>query len=202
MAIELFISQQKVALLSTSSMAKSKPDKRNQKRKKTKTSSAADVSPALAQPLLEQATALFQTGQADEALPVARKSLRCLSFPEVPPQTKLPVLELIGEIQVELGDPDAARQTFLEAASLDPDASLAEEEGGGPDKFLWLAQLSEEGGADSMNWFEKGITVLRREVVAEDEVSGEDAALVNEETKTKLADALCGAAEVYMTDLS
>ena len=183
-------------------MAKSKPDKRNQKRKKSKTSSAADISPALAQPLLEQATALFQTGQADEALPVAKKSLRCLAFPGVPPQTELPVLELIGEIQVELGDPDEARQTFLEAASLDPDASLPEEEGGGADKFLWLAQLSEEGGADSMKWFEKGITVLRRDVIADDEITDQDAAMLNEETKTKLADALCGAAEVYMTDLS
>lgn len=182
-------------------MAKSKPDKRNQKRKKSKTASA-DLSPALAQPLLEQATALFQTGQPEEALPVAKKSLRCLAFPDVPPQTKLPVLELIGEIQIDLGTIDEARQTFEEAARLDPDAALPEEEGGGADKFLWLAQLSQEGGVDSIKWFGKGITVLRRELNTDVDAEDEEEAMIIEEKKTKLANALCGAAEVYMTDLS
>lgn len=183
-------------------MAKSKPDKRNQKRKKSKPASATELSPAMAQPLLEEATALLQTGQAEDALPIAKKSLRCLAGPDVPPETQLPVLELIGEIYMELGDPDAARTAFLQAAKLDPKAELAEEDGGGAEKFLWLAQLSEDGGADSMQWFQKGITVLRREIAAADEPLDEEEALIIEEKKAKLANALCGAAEVYMTDLS
>lgn len=183
-------------------MAKSKPDKRNQKRKKGKPALATELSPAMAQSLLEEATALLQTGQAEDALPIAEKSLRCLVAPDVPPETQLPVLELIGEIHMELGDPDAARKGFLQAAKLDPDAKLAEEEGGGAEKFLWLAQLSEEGGADSMQWFQKGITVLRRGIAAADGALDEEDALIIEEKKAKLANALCGAAEVYMTDLS
>lgn len=183
-------------------MAKSKPDKRNQKRKKSKPTTPPDLSPAMAQPLLEQATTLLQTGQPDEALLVAKKALRCLSAPEVQPQTQLPVLELIGEIQVELGNIEDARTTFEQAAELDADADLPEEEGGGADKFLWLAQLSEDGGADSVHWFDKGIRVLRREIATEQEAVDEEDALILEEKKAKLANALCGAAEVYMTDLS
>lgn len=92
-----------------------------------------------------------------------------------------------------------------------PDADLSEEAGGGADKFLWLAQLCEEGGTASISWFEKGIKVLRRDVEAAERDAvdtGADTEMA-EETKAelalkqqKLASALCGAAEVYMTDLS
>lgn len=183
-------------------MAKSKPDKRNQKRKKTRGTTSSEVSPEMAQSLLEQATALLQTGQADQALQIANKALNCLTLPHLNSTGRLPVLELLGAIHIELGEPDEARTAFEAAVELDPDGHVPEEIGGGADKFLWLAQLSEEGGADSVKWFDKGCSVLRQEIGILEDGGEEEAAMVLDFKKTKLANALCGAAEVYMTDLS
>jgi tetratricopeptide (TPR) repeat protein len=61
-----------------------------------------------------------------------------------------------------------------------------------------------EGGAESVRWFEKGVEVLRREL-GELETKLIKKAEVQEaldEKKQKIASALCGIAEVYMTDLS
>ena len=109
---------------------------------------------------------------------------------------------------------------------LDPDGQIPEGEGGGAEKFLWLAQLSEEGGRDSVDWFERGCAVLRRQIASlEEEVarnipqnsakehSGDveevdnilaeaDAETRIEEKRDKLAEALSGIVEIYMTDLS
>jgi hypothetical protein len=67
---------------------------------------------------------------------------------------------------------------------------------------LWLAQLSEEGGADSVRWFEKGIAVLRRDIQSLEQCGSVDDAAIAKEQKQKLANALCGVVEIYMTDLS
>lgn len=169
--------------------------------KKTKSSKkSTKVNPKLAQSLLEHALSLLHTGEAEEALPVAAKALSSLPENDA---SQLPALELLGEIHIELGDPDEARKYFLKAAQLDPDAAVPLVDGGGADKFLWLAQLSEDGGADSVGWFEKGATVLRREIaVHQDSVHTEEDEILLDLEKRKLANALCGAAEVYMTDLS
>jgi tetratricopeptide (TPR) repeat protein len=113
---------------------------------------------------------------------------------------------LLGEINVELGNMDAAREAFLRATQIDKDGDLADEIGGGADKYLWLAQLSENGGAESVGWFQKGAAALRRQIQkildksggVERDVDGR----VLAEKRAKLADALCAVAEVYMTDLS
>ena len=90
------------------------------------------------------------------------------------------------------------------AVALDEDGALDESVGGGPEKFLWLAQLSEDGGQDSVKWFERGAQSLRGQIqVLADmpaRTAEQEAAL--EERKRKLAGTLCGVAEVYMTDLS
>ncbi|KAL5332928.1 hypothetical protein BJX70DRAFT_392585 [Aspergillus crustosus] len=102
--------------------------------------------------LLEQATILLQTGQADTALTLAQQALEAL--PANSP-AQLLVLNAVAEIYVELGEIELARKHFLQAVELDPTGSIAESEGGGAEKFLWLAQLSELGGNDSVQWFEK-----------------------------------------------
>lgn len=110
---------------------------------------------------------------------------------------------LIAEIHVELGDVDAAREYFLRAVDLDPEGEVPEAEGGGAEKFLWLAQLCEDGGAESVGWFTRGATVLRREIGAlEADEARPDLQLTAQEKRRKLANALCGVVEVYMTDLS
>lgn len=180
-------------------MAKSRPAKKD---KKNKQNGSQDLTVEMAGPLFEQATELLQEGQANEALPVAQKLIQCLSSPAVDSTLKLPALDLIGEIYIELGEAEQARNIFLEAVKLDPDGTLGNEVSGGADKFLWLAQLCDEGGQESVDWFEKGAAVLRRELQQYDgKTMTDEDEFIQEIKRTKLANALCGAAEVYMTDL-
>ncbi len=96
--------------------------------------------------------------------------------------------------------------------TLDPNDAI-----GDADKFLWLAQLSEHGGRDSVEWFSRGATVLRREIAdtAAKAAQGErdlkegrrwpsrsQLQAQEDGKRKKLAGALCGIIEVYMTDLS
>lgn len=163
--------------------------------------------------LLSQALTLLQIGDAQSALPLALRAL-ALSNPNRNNDASatdgnthqkarpafLQALSLLAEINLELGDADAARSYFLKAVTLDPQGEISEEEGGGVEKFLWLAQLCEEGGEESVRWFQRGVEVLNREIAGLEavEMKGE----VAEEKKRKLVGALCGIVEVYMTDLS
>ncbi|KAF6220814.1 hypothetical protein HO133_002494 [Letharia lupina] len=150
--------------------------------------------------MLAEAESLLREGRgrAEDALPVALRALRRAAGRDDAATTTLPALGLVAEIYLELGDATAAREYFLQAVSLDPEGRVPETLGGGAEKFLWLAQLSEEGGQDSVEWFERGAAVLRREIGALGEGEGEG----GEEKRKKLAGALCGMVEVYMTDLS
>ena len=51
-----------------------------------------------------------------------------------------------------------------------------------------------------MRWFERGAEVLRREIAVGEGKAGRE--LEVEEKKRRLAGALCGVVEVWMTDLS
>lgn len=192
-------------------MAKTKPSKKSSKRNKTvlngttvprpnSTSKKPAESPAS---LLDKATTLLHTSQPDQALGLAQRALALLQPSSKQTQSALPALNLIAEIYVELGDVDAAREYFLRAVDLDPEGEVPEAVGGGAEKFLWLAQLCEDGGAASVQWFEKGAAVLKRQISAlEAATTGPDAELVAQDKRRKLANALCGVVEVYMTDLS
>jgi tetratricopeptide (TPR) repeat protein len=149
--------------------------------------------------LLEKATILLQTGQAEAALPLAQRVLEISD--ESSPNT-LSAINLVAEIYVELGEIDAARESFLQAVQLDPEGTIPESQGGGAEKFLWLAQLSEQGGADSVAWYEKGVRALRHIIQTLEQNGSADTALVLDEKRKKLAVALCGVVELYMTDLS
>ena len=149
--------------------------------------------------LLDQATILLATGRADEALLTAQQAL---SLASENASVRLQAINLLGEINVELGEIDTARNYFLNAVELDPAGSIPESEGGGAEKFMWLAQLSEQGGTDSVQWFEKGVSSLRRTLESlEGKTSTEEISFA-EEKKVKLSNALCAVAEIYMTDLS
>ena len=188
----------------TVAMAKSRPtDKRTNKRKKKSENRSQKLSLDQAPALLEQATVLLHQGEPEEALKPANKALRCLTVEFAPLLAPLPALDLVGEIYVELGDIGQARDVFMKAALLDPHGMIPEAQGGGADKFFWLAQLSEEGGEDSVRWYDKGITSLRRELAETDGQAVDlDHVRAIETRKSKLSNALCGIAEVYMTDLS
>ncbi|KAL8715222.1 MAG: hypothetical protein Q9220_001180 [cf. Caloplaca sp. 1 TL-2023] len=144
-----------------------------------------------------RASTLIQTSQADEALPLVLRALDQLAQQEGDATIKaLPALTLLAEIHLELGNLDTARDSFLRASKLDPDGSVPESQGGGVEKFLWLAQLSEEGGQDSVSWFEKGIMVLRNAIASSPDTQ------VEAQSRRKMAGALCAIVEIYMTDLS
>ncbi|KAF4632414.1 hypothetical protein G7Y89_g5716 [Cudoniella acicularis] len=189
-------------------MAKTKPSYKKSKKREKSTlnrvapspskSSSPPVSPEL---LLAQATATLQQGDISGSAQIAKKALGLLDSDS---EEALPALNLLGEIHVELGEIDTARQYFLRAAAIDDDGTVGEDLGGGAEKFLWLAQLSEEGGNDSVGWFEKGATSLRIQIQAlldRKKLDAESEAAL-EEKRRKLAVALCGVVEVYMTDLS
>lgn len=187
-------------------MGKTRPPERSKldrRKKKLLADKKRKESPVIApEQLLEEAAQLLERSQPDAALELATNALVQLKsrLTEDNLSTCLPALNLLGEINVELGDVEAAREYFEQAAQIDEDGLIPEDQGGGAEKFLWLAQLSEEGGADSVQWFEKGAEVLRNDVVSVLEAGGAKKLL--EEKKAKLATALCAIAEVYMTDLS
>lgn len=179
-------------------MAKTKPTQARRAKKKDRSKTIDNN--ASPESLLAEATALLQTSEPAPALVKARKALAKLQpDPLNPSVAALPAVNLLGEISVELGDIDIAREYFELAATLDPDGTLPESAGGGSDKFMWLAQLSEDGGHDSVSWFEKGADALRQDIAALD--ATKDPVAVQNRTR-RLAAALCSTAEVYMTDLS
>ncbi|KAJ5168271.1 assembly chaperone of rpl4 [Penicillium canariense] len=186
-------------------MGKPRPQKK--KSSKSRTKSVLGPGGSISKPkmsqdpstLLDQATILLQTGRADEALPTAQQALDLAAGNA---SAQLQAVNLLGEINVELGDIDTAREYFLHAVEQDPTGSIPESEGGGAEKFLWLAQLSEQGGVDSVQWYEKGVSSLRQTLQALEGKAGTEDIATAEEKKAKLSNALCAVAEIYMTDLS
>ncbi|KAG7006665.1 assembly chaperone of rpl4 [Physcia stellaris] len=163
--------------------------------------------------LIAEASTLLVSSSPSEALPLALRAESLIrSSNSAAKHALLPALNLLAQIHLDLGDGDVARDYFLKAVELDPEGEIAEGEGGGAEKFLWLSQLSEEGGRESVEWFERGCEVLRKHInilekdilespsTDEERDTQVDADL--QEKKRKLAEALCGVVEIYMTDLS
>ncbi|RMZ79183.1 hypothetical protein DV738_g3449, partial [Chaetothyriales sp. CBS 135597] len=167
--------------------------------------------------LLTEAASLLEQSQPELALPLAEEALRRLEAERDPPQSAASIdsllqlaaqgkatlpnaLAVAAEIQLATGNVEAARTRFERAVQIDPDGSLVSAE-----PLLWLAQLCEEGGKTSISYFEKGCDVLRNEIeVLQESMTDrdEEGQPVLDERRAKLAEALCGMAEVYMTDLS
>ncbi|KAK4459347.1 hypothetical protein QBC42DRAFT_274632 [Cladorrhinum samala] len=185
-------------------MAPTKPQKKS-KKGKGRDRARAKAAEVNTRELLVQAVAKLEEGDVESAARIARTAYAHIG--ENGRQAGA-ALSLLGQISVELGDGDSARQYFLTAVKVDEDGLLPEDLGGGPEKFLWLAQLSEEGGHDSVAWFERGATALRAQIQSLSEAldtrpltrEEQEANIV--EKRRKLADTLCAVAEVYMTDLS
>ncbi|KAI8629257.1 hypothetical protein F5Y19DRAFT_95041 [Xylariaceae sp. FL1651] len=191
-------------------MAPRRPEKKSKKHSKGATpravasaggSSSKTVTP---QVLVKAAEFQLQEGNVQDAATLAEKALEESSAGS---DNALSALNLLGQVSLELGDFETARAYLLRAVAIDEDGAKDESVGGGPDKFLCLAQLSEEGGKDSVHWFEKGAAALKKQIQALESAqdkgkrSDEQDAL-REELRRKLAMTLCSVAEVYMTDLS
>jgi Flp pilus assembly protein TadD len=92
-------------------MAKTKPQDRKSK-KSTKNGASTSKPKASPEELLVQAATLLQTSQPEEALVAARRALNILQPSSTPSAAALPALNLLGEINVELGDPESARDAL------------------------------------------------------------------------------------------
>ncbi|KAG5990081.1 hypothetical protein E4U54_004182 [Claviceps lovelessii] len=151
--------------------------------------------------LLSDADTQFEVGNIDAAIALASKALEETGSGG---DFELRALNSLGTLLVESGDIEQGRSYFERAVKLDEDGMMDEKVGGGPEKFLFLAQLSEEGGQDSVNWFERGASTLRKQIQnltdLPSRTAEQQASL--EEKQQKLGGVLCAVAEVYMTDLS
>lgn len=184
----------------------------------TSSSKAAAQPTKTVQTLMDATVAAMTQGEVDAALESARAAYAVIASAgseeddnstntTVDGIGKAAVCALLGEILLEAGDIEVARQVLTVAADLDADGTLSDALGGGPDKFLYLAQLSENGGRESVAWFERGAASLRSRLQqggsgadADRKRGGEKTA--DDETRDKLAQVLCAVAEVWMTDLS
>ncbi|TFB04141.1 putative assembly chaperone of rpl4 [Trichoderma ghanense] len=151
--------------------------------------------------LIADAETQYEVGNLDEAISLASKALELTGEGG---DFELKALNLLGVLSVEDGEVEDARDYFLRAVKLDEEGTLDEKIGGGPEKFLFLAQLSEEGGQDSVQWFERGAAALRKQIQKLNEVASRTAEQQSalDELQSKLGGVLCAVAEVYMTDLS
>ena len=149
--------------------------------------------------LLAEAAALLQQSQPELALPLAEKAVRGLENRTTSSINPAAGICLLAEIQLELGDVDAARKNFTQAVNIDPVGSYI-----GADALLWLAQLCEDGGRKSIELFERANDILRKRINDLVNKIKHTAELQTEllYLKRKLSDALCSMAEIYMTDLS
>lgn len=140
---------------------------------------AADV-------LLQEAKKLLlEEGNLDAALERAQKALEQSGDDDVA------ALELLGEILVEADRPEQAQACLSEAISREQRSRSINPHGFA--KYLLMAQINEAGGAESVQYFEQAIDMLSGLVTT-------DAARAPEYLH-KLCVALCGIAELYMTDL-
>lgn len=194
-------------------MAPTRPSKKAKAKARAQSKKTVNTSSKPSKQLLAEATAHLEQGDAASAVSLAKQALdTALETDDV---RACAAYNLLGEIHVELGDIDTARAYFLEAVGVDTDGALPEDVGGGAEKFNWLAQLSEEGGADSVKWYELAAACMRAQIQvltdaaveakrkgsAHGTLEAEIEAKIDEK-KLKLAETLCAVAEVYMTDLS
>ncbi|KAK5987400.1 putative assembly chaperone of rpl4 [Cladobotryum mycophilum] len=172
-------------------MAPSRPSDKKGKQDKDQNPSA----------LLTDAETQYEVGNIDEALELASRALEVTGKGG---DFELKALNTLGIFSLEAGDVEEAKDYFERAVKLDEDGFLDEKVGGGPEKFLFLAQLSEEGGQDSVGWFERGASALRNQIQTLTGVANKtpEQQATLEEAQNKLGGVLCAVAEVYMTDLS
>lgn len=150
---------------------------------------------------LDDAETQLAVGNLDEAILLASRALEATGPGG---DFELRALNLLGILHVETGDVEDARVFFERAVGLDEDGTGDEKVGGGPEKFLFLAQLSEEGGRDSVRWYDRGASALRKLIqrLSDDANATLEQQQSRQEKQQKLGEVLCAVAEVYMTDLS
>lgn len=101
-------------------------------------------------------------------------------------------LDGLGEMSMQLGDVNSARQAFEQSVKLSP--------AGNAGRYMYLGQMHQ--GRDALRWFECGVHWLRKERNAVEHASGSRKELQEQWVASShaLATALCSVAEMYLTD--
>lgn len=94
------------------------------------------------------------------------------------------ILDAAGEILLELGQVEQAREVLTRSVQLNPRGSFC--------SYMYLGQLCQ--GVDAVSCYDRGIGLLRAEL---ESATGDDALLL----QAKLSESLSSKAELYMTDL-
>jgi tetratricopeptide (TPR) repeat protein len=137
--------------------------------------------------LCSRARAALEEGEISTAHDLASRA--CTILPKDSPNVH--PIELLGEIQIELGEIEQARECFLEAVRRKEGSG--EKELGEEGKFLWLGQLSSEEEAEK--WYNLGVQVLLRLI---DAITEEEKI---KPVKEKISEVYCSLIELYLTDL-
>nr|XP_057940570.1 uncharacterized protein si:dkey-12j5.1 [Doryrhamphus excisus] len=109
----------------------------------------------------------------------------------------LQALTMLGHISTELGDTQKAKEVFLRAVELSPDA--------GHSKYMYLGQI--HTGQEAVDYYAKGIQILLSVLDTQEQntAQAEAAAPVGAEpelpTVKDASVAYCSIAEIYLTDL-
>lgn len=96
-----------------------------------------------------------------------------------------PLLDAVGEVLLEMGEPEKAKAVLIQSVQLAPEGSFS--------TYMYLGQLLM--GADAVACFDRGTALLLKDMECESDVAAK------QELGHKLSSALCARAEVYMTDL-
>jgi Tfp pilus assembly protein PilF len=102
-----------------------------------------------------------------------------------------PSYEILGEVFVEQDALPQARTAFQKAIELDAQGDDVQS---GFGKYLWLAQLSEEGGMESLRYYKAGVKRLIAHIASLPEDQ-------QPPLRARLASAYSAMAELFMTDL-
>lgn len=149
--------------------------------------------------IIARARALLQSSQEQKALE--------LLTPEVTKNPENPrLLEIFGEVLLELNDVETAYNVFTKAVEIDPQASQ------GVEKFFYLGQII--GGSDGLALLDVGLGKLQNQLDHVRENKGQDDALLVELSRLyptseelvaylikKLNQGIFAQIEVWMTDL-
>ncbi|KAK5946928.1 hypothetical protein PMZ80_001073 [Knufia obscura] len=200
-------------------MGKTKTKSRNNSKDILRSANAPLVKSAVAsksqkstEDLLAEAATLLEHSQPEQALPLIQEALKRLETDKqaysdidillhnaAQEKATFPTALVLGaDVCSALGDIDKARAQYELAVQIDPNGALVSAE-----PYLELAQLSEEGGRKSIDYFEKAVEVMKNEIeVLDEQLDIEGTQQIVDMRRAKVAEALCGMAEVYMTDLS
>ncbi|XP_056375066.1 uncharacterized protein LOC130272994 [Hyla sarda] len=104
----------------------------------------------------------------------------------------LEILDMMGNICMELGNGEKAKEIFLKAVHLSPDKGHA--------KYMCLGQIHCK--EEALQYFQKGLEVLISAYQSHPKVSGAANFSDEMEATTKdISTAFCSVAEIYLTDL-